>query len=252
MQLNAAISGISALTVHLVRRLLLSRKVVIAILIALFVAVIMGYAGAQDLDTLNEGASLMDVLILFFFMPVIAMIFGTSLIRDEIDDRSITHIATSPLDRAYVYVGYYIPLVIAVVVSMLVVETAGFIAFFSQQGFSSEAGEMYLEFMGLIAIGAFVYSSLFLAVSVLFKKPVFFGLFYAFIWEGFVGSLPGAIQKASIKHYLRSVGSEWVDYGEMHLFEDASGAGYSAIVLIVLAVVLLVLGAYLFREKELS
>ena len=86
-------------------------------------------------------------------------------------------------------------------------------------------------------------------------RPVmsgFFGLFYAFIWEGFVGSLPGAIQKASIKHYLRSIGSGWVDHGEMSMFEEASGASGSAVVLLILTLFFLVMGAYLFRSKELA
>jgi ABC-2 type transport system permease protein len=244
--------GVIALTIHSTRKLLLSRKLLITVLIAAFVSLVMAYAGTQDVDPLEDGTNLMDALILFFFMPVMAMIFGTSLIRDEIDDRSITHVVTSPLDRAYTYVGYYLPLVIAVVVSMMIVTTAGFIAFFSQQGFTSEATEILLEFLALVTIGSIVYSSLFLAVSVLLKKPVFLGLFYAFVWEGFIGSLPGVIQKVSIKHYLRSLGSHWVDYGDMNGFEDASSVGDSVAVMVILVVAFLVFGAYIFRKEEIS
>lgn len=251
MNLKKAINGIQALTLHSLKGLLLSRKIVITLLVTLFVAAVMGYAGTQDVDALDDGTNLMDVLILFFFMPVMAMIFGSSLIRDEIDSRSITHVATSPLDRAFAYVGYYVPLALAVSISMMVIITAGFFAFFAQQGLTSEAAEIYLEFLALVVIGAFAYSSLFLATSVLFKKPVFFGLFYAFIWEGFIGSIPGQIQKVSIKHYLRSIGSDWIDYGDISAF-DASSAGGSAVVLLVLAFALLLFGAILFREKELS
>lgn len=251
MDLKKTINGIWALTLHSLKGLLLSRKIVITLLVTLFVAAVMGYAGAQDVDALYGGTNLMDVLILFFFMPVMAMIFGSSLIRDEIDSRSITHVATSPLDRAFAYVGYYVPLALAVSISMVVIISAGFFAFFTQQGLTSEAAEIYLEFLALVVIGAFAYSSLFLATSVLFKKPVFFGLFYAFIWEGFIGSIPGQIQKVSIKHYLRSIGSEWIDHGDISAF-DASSAGGSAVVLLVFAVTLLVFGAILFREKELS
>ncbi len=52
-----------------------------------------------------------------------------------------------------------------------------------------------------------MHSVLFLVVSVLFRKPVFSGIFYASIWEGFIGSIPGAIQKSSVKRHLRSIGS---------------------------------------------
>ena len=252
MDLERTMMGVVALTLHSTKKLLFSRKLMITILIAAFVASVMAYAGTQNVDPLDDGANLMDALILFFFMPVTAMIFGTSLIRDEIDDKSITHVATSPLDRVYAYLGYYLPLVIAVIVSMVIVTVAGFVAFFSQQGFTSDAMEILLEFIALVAIGSVVYSSLFLAISVLLKKPVFLGLFYAFIWEGFIGSLPGVIQKVSIKHYLRSLGSQWVDWGDMNGFEDASGAGDSMVVMIVLVIVFLVFGALMFRREEIS
>jgi len=211
----------------------------------------MGYAGSQSDDPLEDGTNLMDTLILFFFMPVMAMIFGSSMIRDEIDDKSITHVATAPLDRAFSYVGYYLPLGIAVSVSMVVISTVGMLAFFGQHGVGSQSLEIYLEFVALVVIGSFVYSSLFLAISVLFAKPVLFGLFYAFIWEGFIGSLPGAIQNASIKHYLRSVGSGWVDFGDISRWDQASSVWGSAALLLGLTIFFLVFGAYLFREKEL-
>jgi len=252
MDLKRIAAGVVALTLHSTKKLLLSRKVVITFLIAAFVALVMGYAGTQDLGgSLEDGTDLMDRLILFFFMPVMAMIYGSSLIRDEIDDMSITHVATAPLDRVYSYIGYYVPLVITVTVSVIVIATAGFLAFFVQKDVGAEAVEIYFEFATLIVLGSIVYSSLFLAISVVFKKPVFFGLFYAFIWEGMIGSLPGVIQKISVKHYLRSMGSEWIDYGDMSGFEEATGLGDSVIVLALLTAVFLVIGAYLFRNKEL-
>lgn len=252
MDLMIAFTGVFALARHSFKKLVFSRKAVITLLVTAFVAVVMGYAGSQEGGTLADGTDLLDALILFFFMPVMAMIFGSSLIRDEIDDKSITHVATSPLDRAFSYVGYYIPLASAVALSMVVVNTGGFLAFFAQNEMGPQALEVYLEFSLLIVIGSFVYSALFLAVSVAFKKPVFFGLFYAFIWEGFIGSLPGAIQKVSVKHYLRSVGSDWVDYGMISSFEEASGPAASGFALLALLLLFVAVGAYIFREMELS
>lgn len=252
MDLKRVLVGIQALTFHSTKKLLFGKKAIITILVALFVAAVMGYAGSQTHDPLNDGTNLMDTLILFFFMPVMAMIFGSSLIRDEIDDKSITHVATAPLDRAFSYLGYYIPLGIATSVSMVAISTVGMVAFFGQHGMGSDALGIYLDFVALVVIGSFVYSSLFLAISVLFNKPVLFGLFYAFIWEGFIGSLPGAIQNASVKHYLRSVGSSWVKFGDISGWSQASSASSSAAVLLGLTIFFLILGAYLFREKELA
>lgn len=252
MDLKRVLDGIFALTLHSTKKLLFGKKAIITILVAVFVAAVMGYAGSQSHDALDDGTNLMDTLILFFFMPVMAMIFGSALIRDEIDDKSITHVATAPLDRAFSYLGYYLPLVIAVAVSMVAISSVGVFAFFGQHGFGSEALQIYVEFLALVIIGSFVYSSLFLAIGVMFNKPVMIGLFYAFIWEGYIGSLPGAIQNASVKHYLRSLGSGWVDFGNISSWDQASSVWGSTALLLGLTVFLLVLGAYLFREKELA
>jgi ABC-2 type transport system permease protein len=252
MDLKRVFVGIYALTFYSAKKLLFGKKAIITILVALFVAAVMGYAGSQSDSPLEDGTNLMDTLILFFFMPVMAMIFGSSLIRDEIDDKSITHVATAPLDRAFSYLGYYLPLGIATALSMVAISTVGMLAFFGQHGMGSDVLGIYLEFVALVVIGSFVYSSLFLAISVLFNKPVLFGLFYAFIWEGFIGSLPGAIQNASVKHYLRSLGSAWVKFGDISRWDQASSAWSSAVMLLGLTVFFLVLGAYLFREKELA
>jgi ABC-2 type transport system permease protein len=252
MDLKRVLDGIYALTLYSTKKLLFGKKAIITVLVALFVAAVMGYAGSQSRNHLDDGTNLMDTLILFFFMPVMAMIFGSSLIRDEIDDKSITHVATAPLDRAFSYVGYYLPLGIAVALSMVAISSVGMLAFFGQYGFGSEVLEIYLEFIALVVIGSFVYSSLFLAISVLFNKPVLVGLFYAFIWEGFIGSLPGAIQNASVKHYLRSLGSGWVEFGDISRWDQASSGWGSGALLLVLTVFLLIMGAYLFREKELT
>jgi len=245
------LAGILSLTMHSLRKLILGKKVLITFLVMLFVASVMGYAGAHSDDSLEDGTNLLDTLILFFFMPVMAMIFGSSLIRDEIDDNSITQVATAPLDRAFSYIGYYLPLGISVALSMVVITTAGFLAFFAQHQLGSKEVEVYLEFVTLVVIGSFVYSSLFLAISVIFNKPVFLGLFYAFIWEAGIASLPGVIQKASIKFYLRSMGAGWVEFGDISGFDQASSVGGSLLLLVCITVFFLVLGAYVFREKEL-
>jgi ABC-2 type transport system permease protein len=252
MELKRVLVGIQALTFHSTKKLLFGKKAIIMVLVAIFVAAVMGYAGSQTKDPLNDGTNLMDTLILFFFMPVMAMVFGSSLIRDEIDDKSITHVATAPLDRAFSYLGYYLPLGIATAVSMFAISTVGWLAFFGQRGVGSDELGLYLEFVALVVIGSFVYSSLFLAISVLFNKPILIGLFYAFIWEGYIGSLPGAIQNASVKHYLRSLGSAWVNFGDISRWNQASSAWSSALVLLGVTIFFLILGAYLFREKELA
>ena len=88
-------------------------------------------------------------------------------------------------------------------------------------------------------------------ISVLISQPIYFGLFYAFIWEALIGSIPGNIKLLAIKHYVRSLGTDWIDHGRISTY-DATAAGDAAIVLVVFSVVVFILGAILFRQKEFA
>ena len=244
------ITGALTIVKYTVKKLLFSKRMILTILVTLFVCAIMGYASTQDVDRLADGSNLLDVLILFFFMPVMAMIYGSSLIRDEMEDKSITQIVTSPLNRIVTYLGYYIGLSISVSIIMLLIFTAGFLTFFGALGFS-DAGEIYSGMAAMVIIGSFVYSSLFIMISVLINQPIYFGLIYAFIWEGFIGSIPGRMQLLAVKHYVRSLGSDWISFGMMKDY-NASTTGDSTIVLIVFVIILLAMGALLFKEKEFT
>ncbi|UCE73051.1 MAG: ABC transporter permease [Methanomassiliicoccales archaeon] len=241
--------GMFAIIRYSTKKILFSRKAIITILIALFIAVVMGYAATQDMDRLQAGTDFMDGLILFFFMPVIAMIYGASIIRNEIEDKSITQILTSPLKREYAYLGYYISLAISLSIVMVIIVTVGFLAFFGQKGIDGDALGVYVDICALSIIGSLVYSSLFLFISLPLKRPLYFGLFYAFIWEGFIGSLGGKIQEVALKHYIRSIGSEWIPFGVISDY-SASEVTYSFLVMVVVTSVFLFLGMIIFRIKE--
>jgi ABC-2 type transport system permease protein len=210
----------------------------------------MGYATTQVENRLFDGTNLLDGLILFFFMPVMAMIYGSSLIRDEIEDKSITQVVTSPLNRIVTYSGYYIGLSISVSIIMLIILTSGFLTFFGIMGLN-DSGEIYGSMAVMVIIGSFVYSSLFIMISVLIGHPIYFGLIYAFIWEGFIGSIPGSLQYLTVKHFVRSLGTDWIDYGIIADY-NATSPGNSAAILVIFIIVLIVLGAILFKEKEFT
>jgi ABC-2 type transport system permease protein len=251
MDMRDQLMGLWTIVRYTTRKILFSRRIVITLLIAAFVSAVLLYAAGQEADRLSGGTNMLDTLILFFFMPVLAMIYGSSLLRDEMDDKSITQVVTSPLDRVTIYTGYYVGLVVSVSAIMLLVLTVGFLSFFGRLGIDGDALGIYGAMAALLVIGAFVYSALFMMVSVLIERSIYFGLFYAFIWEGLIGSIPGNIRLLAVKHYVRSIGSSWISFGDISTF-DASPAGTSAWVLLVLAVVLFVMGAILFRRKEFA
>jgi hypothetical protein len=132
---------------------------------------------------------------------------------------------------------------------LVLIEAVGWLSFFLTTNVDQEALELLLSYALVLTIGAFVYSSLFLALGVVLKQPIYLGLLYAFVWEGFVGSLPGAIGQYTIMYYLKVIGAELIPYG--NITEFSGDASISAVVLAGLTIILLALGAWAFREKEM-
>ncbi|MGM0404673.1 MAG: ABC transporter permease [Thermoplasmatota archaeon] len=234
------------------RKGIINKKFWMVILVIIFVSGVMGYAASQKPHGFDEGSDFLDFLVISFFLPLITMIFGSSIISDEIEDKSITHVLISPLSRTKIYMGYFISLTLTSVIAMGLIITSGFLTYFGIIGLNLDALQIYLSMISLVVIGSVVYSSIFILISILIEKPLYFGLFYVFIWEGFVGSLPGKVKLVSVRHHIRSIGKELIDYGSIANYGEASSLWSSLQALSIIVVILLVLGILLFRNKEFS
>ncbi|MFW6083332.1 MAG: hypothetical protein ACOC7O_01685 [Thermoplasmatota archaeon] len=245
------LNGTMALTVYSTKKIILDKKIILSIVSLIFFTLVMGYAAYEGEYDINTMTFLMMNILLLFMMPIITMVYGSTLIRDEIDDKSITMILTSSLKRIWVYLGYYLSLIITMSFIMIIMISTGFLSFVGFTKVTSDAMSVYYGMVGLAIIGSVVYSSLFLFFSILIDKPIYLGLFYAFVWEVFVGSLPGKIKRVSINYYLKNIGSKWIDLGAFKNFGSVS-VTYSLVLLTIVTFILLLVGIVLFREFELK
>lgn len=243
--------GWFALVVYLTRRTLLNRRMVIIVACALLLSSLVAYAVTEEMTGLDDLANGLDLFVLSFFLLVIPMIYGSSILRSDIENNSITMILTSPLNRPLVYLGYRASLFFTVVIAMLAITSAGALTFFGLAGVETGALDLYVKVCALTIIGSIVYSSLYLTVSLITKRVIYFGLFYAFIWEGFVGFLPGGIGDFTIRHYVRSIGSSWIEHGGLGAYQG-SEVLYSFLVLAAVTVALVALGSFLLYVKEME
>jgi len=245
------IKGTLALSLYSAKKIILDKKIILSIITVIFFSLVMGYAAYEGKYDIHVISFLMENILLLFLMPIIVMIYGSTLIRDEIDDKSITMVLTSSLNRIWSYIGYYISLILTMSLIMIAIVSTGFFSYVGVTKVTSDALTVYYGMMGLVIIGSIVYSSLFLLFSILIEKPIYLGLFYAFVWEVFVGSLPGKIKKVSINYYLKCIGSECIDISTFKNFGDVSLSN-ALMILFITTIILISLGIVLFREFELK
>jgi ABC-2 type transport system permease protein len=130
-------------------------------------------------------------------LPVMALIVGTGVLGSEIDDGTLVHVLAKPLPRREII---FSKLIVAVVVTAVTVGAAmfagGLIAGSARLGVGLAVGS---------ALGALAYSALFVALSLLTRRPVLLGLLYVLIWEGLLANLLSGTRVLSIQQYVITV-----------------------------------------------
>src|SRR4030095_7159990 len=170
--------------------LVVAAPVLIACMLRVLVAL-----GAPILEGFRQGATqirmtgpaifglMIWVFYLRFTVPVLGVFYGTALMADEVEDKTITYLFTRPVRRGAVLFGKYLAylgctifvvLPSVVIVYLLVVPLHG------------SLGGSFIDLikdLTLLALGLAVYGSLFAFIGAKFKRPLLTGLIFVFGWE---------------------------------------------------------------------
>ncbi len=149
---------------------------------------------------------MMWFLFLRFIVPILGIFYGTSLIADEVEDKTITYLFTRPIPRSAVLIGKYLAYLASTI--FIVLPSVMLVYFLVVPvGAGSIAGTFpsLVRDLGLLALGLAVYGALFAAVGAWVKRPVLIGLFFAFGWENFALALPGYLKRFTIAFYTQGL-----------------------------------------------
>ena len=171
------------------------------------------YAETSPLPVINtsrlNGPTLFGIVIwlLFvrFIVPVLGVFYGTALIADEVDDKTITYLFTRPVRRAAVLLGKYFAYLACVV---LLVLPSVVVVYFLLIPIGGRIGESFPSLaadLGMLAIGLAAYGAVFAFVGARIKRPLIAGLVFAFGWESAVLLVPGYLKRLSVAYYLQSL-----------------------------------------------
>lgn len=145
-------------------------------------------------------------LLLQVVLPLIALIAGSAVVTEEIEDRTISYLFSRPIPRAAVLLGRW-SAALVFVSAVLALSALLTVAFASR---SAVPGPPLVEgilrpLLAATVLGGAVYTALFASAGVFFRHPMIVGLGYAFAIEGFLANLPGRNEALTVQYYLRSV-----------------------------------------------
>ena len=146
------------------------------------------------------------LLLIQVVTPLCALVLGSAVLAEEIEDRTISYLLSRPIPRASILLGRWLAVLAAI--SALLGTSALLTALAALH--SSAAGPavdrgIAVPLLAATLSGGAVYSALFAGAGVVFRHPMIAGLGYAFAIEGFLANLPGKNQALTIQYYLRSL-----------------------------------------------
>jgi len=154
-------------------------------------------------------------MFLRFTVPVLGVFYGTSLMADEIEDKTITYLFTRPVSRGAVLFGKYLGYLICT--SLVVLPSVVLVYFIVVPILGGSIGEQFPSLvidLGLLGLGLAVYGSLFALVGAWFKHPLLTGLVFVFGWEPVATVVPGYMKNFTVAYYLQGLVPHAMPQGE--------------------------------------
>ena len=146
------------------------------------------------------------LLYLRLVVPVLGAFYGTSLMSDEVEDRTLTYLFTRPVPRGAVIIGKYMAYLICTELVVLPSLTVAYFLTAPLGGGSIGASfPLLLSDLGILAIGLAAYGAVFALIGALVPRPLVAGLLLVFGWEQVALLVPGYLRRFTVAHYLQSL-----------------------------------------------
>jgi ABC-2 type transport system permease protein len=192
--MNATVASITA------RALLGRRRFAVLLPLPVLLVGLTALAHGLQPDPVDWGRPIVAGLGFGVVLPMIALIVGTAVLGSEIDDGTIVHILATPLARRDIVLA---KLAVAAGVTTVVSAVPMFVT-----GVIIDGTRFGLGLALAAAVGSVAYSAVFLALSVLTRRPVLLGLLYVLIWEGLLGNLLAGSRLLSVQQYALTIAAK--------------------------------------------
>jgi ABC-type transport system involved in multi-copper enzyme maturation permease subunit len=195
-------------------------------------------------------------LYLRFILPILGIFYGTALIADEVDDKTITYLFVRPIPRGAVLLGKYLAyLACTVLIVLPSIVVVFFLVVPIGSGSIAQSFPALVKDLGLVALGLLVYGAVFAFIGAQLKRPLLFGLFFVFGWEFVTLALPGYLKKFTVAYYLQSLAPHTMPQDSaltmlQAIFRDQPAVWTSVVTLLIITGVFLALAVRAVERRE--
>ena len=195
------------------------------------------------------------VFYLRFTVPVLGVFYGTSLMADEVEDKTITYLFTRPISRGAVLFGKYLAYLACTIFVVLPSVMIVYLLVVPMQGSLGGSFIDLLKDLSLLALGLAVYGAVFAFVGAKFKRPLLVGLIFIFGWEQAALAFPGYLKKFTVAYYLQGLVPHAMPNDStlsliQGIFRESPSLGSALVSLAAILVVFVALAAWIVERRE--
>lgn len=226
----------------------------IPVLILLIAKIVELSNPAADVLAAKIFSRVLLIIYIQLLIPLLSLLFGSLIVNEEVDHKTLVFLTTAPIPRPAVIVGKYAAYIL---LTAIIVNLGLFLCFLivniSPSGDVVQAGQFF-SYVGVGALALVTYTALFALLGTLFKKSMVLGLLYIFGWENIVQYFPGTTQKFTVIHWIKSllpVSSEGGSLLSLLVFRlEPSSVLESIVVLLLFISAALIASSIIFKNKE--
>jgi ABC-2 type transport system permease protein len=196
------------------------------------------------------------LLFIRFIVPVLGVFYGTALIADEVEDKTITYLFTRPIPRRAVLLGKYFAYLVCTVLLVLPSVMIVFFLIVPTGGGSIAAGFPGLAAdLGMLVVGLASYGAVFALVGTRLKRPLVVGLVFAFGWEPAVLLFPGYLKRLTVAYYMQALVTHEMPQDSsvsmlLQIFHEVPSVAVSLLILTGIVVVALWFAGQAVEQRE--
>ncbi len=158
-------------------------------------------AGGVTTDAVRLTVGLLDNLVVRTVLPIVALVLGTGVLGSDLEDGTAVYVLARPIARWRIVVANELVAGLLTVGLMALVTLGAGLAAGAGRG----AEGVVLAYTVAVAVGAALYTIVFLALSIVTGRALILGLAYVLIWEGLLAGLLEGTQVLSIREYTLAI-----------------------------------------------
>jgi len=136
---------------------------------------------------------------------VLGVFYGTSLIADEVEDKTITYLFPRPIPKGSVLVGKYLAYLACTFFVVLPSVVVVYLCIVPLRGSLGGSFLDLLKDLAMLTVGLAAYGAVFAFIGARFKRPLLIGLFFIFGWEPTALAFPGYLKNFTVAYYVQAM-----------------------------------------------